>query len=98
MLPLSRRDVERLRQVLALQRRLVDTNLTPRARRALTHRGPFKEAMTWLEIHGEAPEAVEHWKGFLEAATTFESDEAPPPARRRRRRRRRRGVDRADGA
>ena len=96
MLPLARRDIERLRQILGLQRRLLDTNLTPKARRALTHRGPFKEAMTWLEIHGQAPEAVEHWKGFLEAAATFdpEADGAAPadvdPARRRRRRRRRR--------
>jgi poly(A) polymerase len=96
MLPLARRDVERLRQILGLQRRLLDMGLSPKARRALTHRGPFKEALTWLDIHGNAPEALEHWKGFLEAATTFEGEAAPegeapePPARRRRRRRRRR--------
>ena len=52
MLPLARRDVERLRQILGLQRRLIDVNLSPRARRALMHRGPFREALTWLEIHG----------------------------------------------
>jgi hypothetical protein len=91
MLPLARRDVERLRQILGLQRRLVDMNLSPRARRALTHRGPFREAMTWLEIHGQQPEVLEHWRGFLEAAQTFEGEEAEgqPPRRRRRRRRRR---------
>ena len=92
MLPLPRRDVERLRQILSLQRRLVDTNLSPRARRSLIHRAPFQEALTWLDIHGETPELVEHWRGFIEAAKTFEGDEAgaaPPPARRRRRRRRR---------
>ncbi|MEQ1573879.1 MAG: polynucleotide adenylyltransferase PcnB [Vicinamibacterales bacterium] len=99
MLPLARRDIERLRQILGLQRRLLDMHLSPRARRALTHRGPFSEAMTWLEIHGNAPDVLEHWRGFIEAAKTFEGEaaaEAPvpggdaPPARRRRRRRRRR--------
>jgi poly(A) polymerase len=91
LLPLARRDVERLRNILSLQRRLLDLHLSPRARRALMHRGPFREALTWLEIHGQAPEALEHWRGFIEAAKTFEGDEAaeaPPPRRRRRRRRR----------
>jgi poly(A) polymerase len=94
MLPLARRDVERLRQILSLQRRLTDLHLSPRARRALTHRGPFREALTWLEIHGRAPEVLEHWRGFIEAAKTFvpgeeEAAEGPRPPRRRRRRRRR---------
>ena len=90
MLPLARRDVERLRQILGLQRRLTDLHLSPRARRALTHRGPFKEALTWLEIHGDAPEVLEHWRGFIEAAATFEGDAAVEPEEPRRRRRRRR--------
>ena len=92
MLPLARRDVERLRQILALQSRLMDMNLSPRAKRALMHRGPFREAMTWLEIHGSAPDVVEHWRGFIEAAGTYEGEAASidkPPRRRRRRRRRR---------
>ena len=93
MLPLARRDIDRLRQILSLQHRLLDMTLSPRARRALTHRGPFQEALTWLEIHGQAPETLEHWRGFVEAAGTFEAatEEAgsPPPKRRRRRRRRR---------
>jgi poly(A) polymerase len=90
ILPLARRDIERLRQILALQRRLVDIQLSPRARRALMHRGPFKEALTWLEIHGDAPEVLEHWRGFIEAAGSMEAQgDAPPPRRRRRRRRRR---------
>ena len=93
ILPLARRDVERLGHILSLQRRLTDMNLSPRARRALMHRGPFQEALTWLEIHGQAPDALEHWRGFVEAAGTFEgeTEEAGlPPAKRRRRRRRRR--------
>ena len=94
MLPLARRDVDRLMQIVGLQRRLTDMTLSPRARRALMHRGPFQEALTWLEIHGQAPEALEHWRGFIEAAGVLEpmADEAgagaPPPRRRRRRRRR----------
>jgi poly(A) polymerase len=91
MLPLARRDVERLRQILGLQQRMMDMNLSPRAKRALMHRGPFREAMTWLEIHGGAPEVVEHWRGFIEAAGAYEGEaqNADRPRRRRRRRRRR---------
>jgi len=93
MLPLARRDVERFRQIMGLQRRLLDSRLSPRGRRALMHRGPFREALTWLEIHGQAPEAVEHWRGFIEASgvTTGEQEgegELSRPRRRRRRRRR----------
>jgi poly(A) polymerase len=89
MLPLARRDVERLRQILSLQRRLTDMSVSPRARRALMHRGPFREALTWLEIHGGVPDVLEHWRGFIEA-TGIEPvvDEGPRPRRRRRRRRR----------
>jgi hypothetical protein len=90
MLPLARRDVERLRQILSMQRRLMDMTSSPRARRALMHRGPFRDALTWLEIHGQAPEVIEHWRGFIEAAGTYEG-EAQEGERPRRRRRRRRG-------
>jgi len=92
MLPLARRDVERFRQIMGLQRRLLDARLSPRARRALMHRGPFREALTWLAIHGQAPEAVEHWRGFIEASgvTSSEQEGAEEFTRPRRRRRRRR--------
>jgi poly(A) polymerase len=93
MLPLARRDVERFRQIMGLQRRLLDPRLSPRARRTLMHRGPFREALTWLEIHGQAPEALEHWRGFIEASGVTAGEEEGsgelPPRRRRRRRRRR---------
>jgi poly(A) polymerase len=95
LLPLARRDVERLRQILGLQARLMDMRLSPRARRALMHRGPFKEALTWLEIHGNAPVVLEHWRGFIEAAGVLEPGEADAvdlPKKRRRRRRRRRSL------
>ena len=64
-LPLARRDVERLRQILGLQRRLRDLDANPRAQRALTHRSIFRDALTWLEIHGNAPEIAAHWKTIL---------------------------------
>src|SRR4029078_2753954 len=91
MLPLPRRDVERLRQILGLQRRLIDMGLSPRARRALRRRGLFRDALTWLEIQGQVPEVIEHWRGFMEAAASYEGEpEGTEPAPRRRRRRRRR--------
>jgi poly(A) polymerase len=94
MLPLARRDVERFRQILVLQRRLLDSKLSPRGRRALMHRGPFREALAWLEIHGQAPDAVEHWRGFIEASGTSGAEHGPAsgPAFGRRRRRRRRSF------
>jgi poly(A) polymerase len=94
ILPIARRDSERLRQVLALQPRLRDLESSPRAKRALMHRGPFEDALTWLEIHGHAAEVVEHWRGFLEAvaadAPPAEAGDAPRRRRRRGGRRRRR--------
>jgi len=91
-LPLARRDIERLRQIVGLQRRLRDLSAGSRAQRALIHRGIFREALTWLEIHGDAHQLVEHWKGVV-ADQGNEQPAAPAheivPRRRRRRRRRR---------
>jgi len=96
LLPLARRDIERLRQILGLQRRLLDAKLAPRAKRALMHKGTFREALTWLEIHGQAPEAVAEWRAFTEHAGAHPVEqgegegEGDRPRRRRRRRRGRR--------
>jgi tRNA nucleotidyltransferase/poly(A) polymerase len=95
MLPIARRDVERLQQVLALQPRLLDLQAPPRAQRALLHRASLPEALTWLEIHGDRPEVVAHWRDLLTEASAPVADEAQAaepafrPRRRRRRRRRR---------
>jgi poly(A) polymerase len=105
-LPLARRDIERLRQILALQRRLRDVGASRRAQRALVHRSLFLEALTWLEIHGEAPDLVGHWKTVLAEAPDGKEGEvssaaetpAPGPHRRRRRRRRRRPPIRPVGS
>ena len=108
LLPIARRDIDRLRQLLAVQRRLQDMEASPRAKRALLHRGPFEDALTWLDVHGRAPEIVEHWRGFIEAsslpgegtphhghAASAGGDGAQP--RRRRRSGRRRGGGRRFG-
>jgi poly(A) polymerase len=93
-LPVARRDVERLRQILGLQRRLRDLGASPRTQRALAHRPIFRDALTWLEIHSGAPERIAHWQALLAESRTSEGggDQAgePPPMQRRRRRRRRR--------
>jgi poly(A) polymerase len=101
-LPLARRDVERLRQIVSLQRRLRDLTASERAQRSLAHRGIFREALTWMEIHGDSPDVVEHWMGILDEGggapegSSEQGDEDQPPAaadmpHRRKRRRRRRG-------
>jgi poly(A) polymerase len=99
-LPLARRDIERLRQIVTLQRRLKDLSVSPRAQRALAHRHIFRDALTWMEIHGGgSPETVERWKALLaevgpvdaapaETVSEGAGTGAPPAARRRRRRRR----------
>jgi len=99
-LPLARRDVERLRQMLGLQRRLRDLSANPRAQRALVHRSAFRDALTWLEIHGNAPDLVEHWSALAAAISSpaaAESAAVEPGRRRRRRRRRRRPIQATPG-
>jgi hypothetical protein len=43
MLPIARGDTERLRQILSLQARIADLEMSPRAKRSLMHRGPFED-------------------------------------------------------
>jgi hypothetical protein len=84
-LPLARRDVEHLQQIISLQRRLRELNASPRAQRALTHRGMFREALVWMEIHGGSPEVagvVEHWKGVLVGEGENSAAPIPPPVER----------------
>jgi poly(A) polymerase len=92
LLPIARRDIERLHQIIALQHRLLDLDAPSRVQRALLHRSAFPEAVTWLEIHGDRPEAVEHWRQLQHAAfpPAPVEEAADRPFRRRRRRRRRR--------
>jgi hypothetical protein len=99
MLPIPRRDVERLQQIVAIQAKLADVGAPMRAQRALLHRSILDEALTWLEVHGENPEIVAHWRELKSQAAAHPHHPAEPPPegtgeppfRRRRRRRRRRG-------
>ena len=91
VLPIARRDLERLRQILDLQRRLADEQLSPRATRALMHRSAFADALTWMEIHGLTPALLGRWRVETSAAAVSPDEDGPRPRRRRRRRRRRRG-------
>ena len=66
---LARRDVERLRRIADLQRRLRSDGERARPR-SLAHHGIFREALTWMEIHGDAPDVVEHWGSSTRAPRT----------------------------
>src|SRR5687768_15331267 len=95
ILPLARRDVEFLRQILMLQRHLRDPNASPRHKRGVMHRTAFPAALMWLELHGNSPALIESWRALHAETTTQvsnDSDDMPaaPDAPRRRRRRRRR--------
>jgi poly(A) polymerase len=106
ILPVARRDIERQQQIAQMLPRLLDPSLPPRAVRGLAHRPAFPDALVWIEIFGDAPEAVARWKEAAGQRTTPAGPEdgqegvaadllpAPPvagPRPRRRRRRRRRG-------
>jgi poly(A) polymerase len=62
VLPVARKDIERLRQAMQLLPRLTEPDLPPRVARSLPHRPAFDDALMWLEVFGDAPDAVEHWK------------------------------------
>ena len=85
-LPIARRDVERLRQILALQPMLADPALSPRATRSAMARGAFVDALSWMDIHGNDPDALARWTALADAG-----GKPPPREGAKRRRRRRRG-------
>jgi poly(A) polymerase len=97
MLPVARRDVETLRQVLQIVPRLSDPLLPDRAARAIVRRPAFPDALVWLEIYGNSPEIVAEWKHARKNAAEGEppgegidaGPDRPPHGGRRRRRRRR---------
>jgi poly(A) polymerase len=93
ILPLARRDVEVLRQILGLQRHLRDVDAPLRHKRSVMHRTAFAGALGWLELHGQAGPIVEGWKSLVAEVGPPQDGAAPAdaPLRRRRRRRRRRG-------
>ncbi len=82
-LPVARRDVEHLRQALALQPLLKDPGLPPRKVRGILGRASLPDALTWLEIHGDDPATLARWQDLVAHGVRT-------PRRRRRRRGRRR--------
>ncbi|MEE3202301.1 MAG: polynucleotide adenylyltransferase PcnB [Acidobacteriota bacterium] len=81
-LPLARKDVDRLRRALVLQPRLTDPKLPARAVRGILTRPSFPDALTWLTIHGNYPDAVSRWQELAAKGPR------PRPEKKRRRRRR----------
>jgi poly(A) polymerase len=103
LLPIPRRDIERLQQIFSMQQRLLDVSAPLRVKRSLLHRSTFPEAVTWLEIQGDRPDVVDHWRQLQAQSvpsgphhhSTGEMATAGPYQRRRRRRRRPRSPYRA---
>jgi len=62
MLPVARKDMDRLRQLMQTLPRLTDPELPPRVARGLPHRPSFADALVWLEIFGDEPDIVDYWK------------------------------------
>jgi poly(A) polymerase len=100
-LPFARRDLDRLRLILAAQPRLREIHRSSRVRQMLAGRGYLDEALRWLEIHGgeDGAELAAHWRSLEptspapaasgETGTVEAAGGAPPAGRRPRRRRRR---------
>jgi len=106
LLPIARRDLDRLSQVLGMIPRLMEPDLPPRVVKSLPHRPAFGDALVWLQVFGDAPEVVSHWTAVREAtpkpaapeAATGEDVAAEPGRKKRRRRGRRRGRGRGGSA
>jgi len=106
-LPFARRDVERLRLILAAQNRLRELHTSPRVKGLLVGKGYLEEALRWMEIHGgvQGQELAAHWRG-LGLAPDAAGDPAlvalagalPDEPRHRPRRRRRRRARRRPGS
>ena len=100
VLPFARRDLDRLRLILAAQSRLREVHTSPKVKHLLAGRGYLEEALRWMEIHGgvQGQELATYWRRLeLEPAPPGSTEEAsgpadggsPRPSRSRRRRRRR---------
>jgi poly(A) polymerase len=101
-LPIARRDLDRLGQVVSLVPRMLEPDPPLRLTRSLPQRPAFRDALLWLEIFTDAPDELAAWS-TLAATAPAASEEgggreggreggAPDTGRRKRRRRgRRRG-------
>ncbi len=64
VLPFARRDVDRLRLILAAQNRLREVDTSGRVKRLFAGKGYLEEALRWMEIHGgvHGRELAAHWR------------------------------------
>jgi poly(A) polymerase len=62
ILPVAKKDLERLRQLLTIVPRLADPHLPPRVARGMPGRPTFADAVTWLEILDDSPDAIDRWR------------------------------------
>jgi tRNA nucleotidyltransferase/poly(A) polymerase len=99
-LPFARRDLDRLRLILAAQPRLREVERPGRIKQMLAGRSYLDEALRWMEIHGgdEGSEMAAQWRSLdlalpptaaAEAVAGAETAAGGPAGRRPRRRRRR---------
>ena len=87
ILPVARKDLERLRLILATVPRLLDPNLPSRVARGMPGRPTFGDAVTWLEIFGDDADAVERWRHLRTeradaSAAAWPTAGMPPPGGR----------------
>ena len=93
MLPVARRDLERLRHVTQILPRLLEPELPPRVTRSLPNRTAFDDTLLWMEIYGDPAvtgDALTKWKQAKSQKTGAPDARSGDRPRRRRRRRRRR--------
>ncbi len=86
VLPVARRDLDRLRLALLAQPRLREVHRSPRVKHLLAGRGYFEDALRWMEIHGglEDQELAAHWRSLdFSDLPPPEPAESTPAARRR---------------
>jgi len=92
MLPIARRDLDRLGQVVSLVPRMLEPDPPVRLTRSLPQRPAFRDALLWLEIFTDAPDELAAWGALRSSAPATEHDEgsdgAPGTGQRKRRRRR----------
>lgn len=99
LLPIARRDLDRLGQVVSLVPRMLEPDPPARLVRSLPQRPAFRDAMLWLEIFADAPDELAAWEALRASAPApaeyggaRDGSAAPGTGRRKRRRRgRRRG-------
>jgi poly(A) polymerase len=91
MLPIARRDLDRLGQVVSLVPRMLEPDPPLRVTRSLPQRPAFRDALLWLEIFTDAPDELAAWAALRSSAPAVdghEGDGTPGTGQRKRRRRR----------